>query len=604
MKRTRTIILLTLLLSAAGAILAGARPASDAETRACKARYYYLEGARLQAESRHGEAYEMFRHALRIRPDYPEAAMEVAQIRLALENDTLQTPTETQRSLKMMQDFVDRYPAEYFESQYYGYLATQYDNLAEARRVYTRTDSIYPERTANLLKLAEVCMAMRDKDATFDALDTYERREGRSDYLSRTKVLYYLVFADTVGALRESTLQCEANPTSTAALALKGKVFEIMNLPDSARRVYEAAERLHPDNGGIKFELARFYLALGDSAVYEHKIEEALLCEDLDVEQKVAVLGDFMRAVDIKADSARIDRLYDALALQYPHEPRVLQLSAAYHFASDKVEKAIEDIDYAIDLDPANEEYYAQKLMFDAYAERYSDALATYHRAEKVLDPSWKLMELAGQCAALVPDTTEAFRIYDDMLGLIDDNLSVSDSTVSDQTLRSLNLAAAEAVSQIFCSLGDMLHLAADTTASYRKYDIAIRVNPMNPLALNNYAYFLAVDGHRLEEALEMSEKALELAPDSKTYLDTFAYILFRLGRPEEAIEYQLQALNDIDENDKDNAEFLEHLGDIYSALGETDKALEYWEKADTADPGDPLLRKKIEQKRYIAPEE
>ena len=445
-------------------------------------------------------------------------------------------------------------------------------------------------------------MAMRDKEATFDALDTYERREGRSDYLSRTKVLYYLVFADTVGALREASLQADANPSSTAALALKGKVYEIMNLPDSARLVYEAAERLHPDNGAVKFELARFYLALGDSAVYERKIEEALLCEDLEVEQKIGVLGDFMRSVDIKADSARIDRLYDAMVQQYPHEPRLLQLSAAYNFAREKVDKAIEEIDYAIDLDPANEEYYAHKLMFDAYAERYADALATYRRAETVLEPSWKLMELAGQCAALIPDTTEAYRIYDDMLALIDENLSARDTVVNERALHSLNLAAAEAASQIFCSLGDMLHLASDTTASYAKYDISLRINPANPLALNNYAYFLATDGHRLEDALEMSGQSLELVPESKTYLDTFAYILFRLGRPEEALEYQLQALGAADASDEQEAEFLEHLGDIYSALGETDKALENWRKASGLDPDNTLLKKKIEQKRYIEP--
>ena len=83
--------------------MSGSAPtAESADTRTRKARYYYLEGARLQADNRHGEAYEMFRHALRIRPDYPEAAMEVAQIRLALENDTLQTSTETERSLGMM----------------------------------------------------------------------------------------------------------------------------------------------------------------------------------------------------------------------------------------------------------------------------------------------------------------------------------------------------------------------------------------------------------------------------------------------------------------------------------------------------------------------
>lgn len=580
------------------ALIAGARnssaPSAD-DVSARKARYYYLEGARLQSEDDPGNAYEMFKHALRIRPDYPEAAMQVAQIRVLLRHDSLRSRAEGLRSLRMMQDYVDAYPGDFFENQYYGYIATQLDTLAEARRVYALADSLYPEKTMSLLKLAEVNMMMRDKAGTFDALDRYEKREGRSDYLTQVKVMYQLSFADTVAALREATVNVAENPQSAAAQMLRAKVFELMNEADSARTVYQRAERLAPEDGSVKFEYGRFLLTQGDSAGYEQKIYEGLLSEDLAPEQKLGMLTDFVRSMNLQsADTLKVDRLFDVMTRQYPHEPALRQLAASYNFQRGNLAQAHEDIEYAIDLDPTNEQYYAQKLMIDAYDEKYADALATFRRAEQSVEPSWRLLELAGQCAALMPDKTEAYRIYDRMLGIVDPGLHAADTVVNPQITRRFDARTAEAVSRIYCSLGDMHHNLGDRQLAYDKYQVALDIYPLNQLVLNNYAYFMAVDGGDLEKALEMSGNALEIDPESVTYLDTFAYILLKLGRPGEALEYQLQAVAGADEESDSSAELFEHLGDIYSALGEKDKAKENWKKAFKLDPSSIELKTKL----------
>lgn len=587
---------MALALMPAVASVAKQSSASEADDAAIrKARYYYLEGARLQSEDKPAEAYEMFRHALRVRPDYPEAAMQVAQIRVVLRHDSLRSRAEGKRSLRMMQDYVDSYPGDFFENQYYGYIATQLDTLAEARRIYERADSLYPEKTMSLLKLAEVCLMMRDKTGAFDALDRYQAREGRSDYLTQVKVLYQLSFADTVAALREATLNVSENPKSASARMLRAKVLELMNEADSARSAYAEAERLDPDDGAVKFELARFLLTRGDSAGYEQKIYEGLMGDDLPLEQKLGMLTDFVRSMNLQsADTVRVDRLFDVMAGQYPHEAPLRQLAAGYNFQRGNVSQALEDIDYAIDLDPTNEEYYAQKLMMEAYEDRYPKALETFRRAEKAVEPSWRLLEIAGQCAAQVPDEAEAMRIYDRMLEMTESGLHASDTVVSPQTVRRFDSQAAEAVSRIYCSLGDMLHKLGRKEQAYRKYQVALDVFPLNPLALNNYAYFSAVDGGDLEKALEMSGNALEIEPGSVTYLDTFAYILLKLGRPEEALEYQLQAIDGLDEEDESSAELFEHLGDIYSALGKKSEATDNWKKAYKLDPASTELKTKL----------
>ena len=49
-------------------------------------------------------------------------------------------------------------------------------------------------------------------------------------------------------------------------------------------------------------------------------------------------------------------------------------------------------------------------------------------------------------------------------------------------------------------------------------------------LDLNNYAYYLSLVGRDLDKAERMSGKVIERFPNNSTYLDTYAWILFKKG--------------------------------------------------------------------------
>ena len=94
---------------------------------------------------------------------------------------------------------------------------------------------------------------------------------------------------------------------------------------------------------------------------------------------------------------------------------------------------------------------------------------------------------------------------------------------------------------------------------------------------LNNYAYHLSVDGNQLNLALEMAIKATTLSPNNGTYLDTLAWVYYKLGQYEQAKKVMQQAMS----FDKSNsAELALHYGDILDALGSTFMAQTYWRKA------------------------
>ena len=111
----------------------------------------------------------------------------------------------------------------------------------------------------------------------------------------------------------------------------------------------------------------------------------------------------------------------------------------------------------------------------------------------------------------------------------------------------------------------------------YDAYERSLRYHGDNALVLNNYAYFLSIDGVQLDRALAMAQRAVELTGNNPTYLDTRAWVLFRSGRTAEAKKIMQQA---IALDGHASTELLVHYGDILHALHENFLAESYWRKA------------------------
>jgi len=108
-------------------------------------------------------------------------------------------------------------------------------------------------------------------------------------------------------------------------------------------------------------------------------------------------------------------------------------------------------------------------------------------------------------------------------------------------------------------------------------YETALRLDSTSALTMNNYAYSLTKrDSSDLHYALKLVNKALEKEPENSSYLDTKGWILFKLDRAKEAVDYVRRALL----KDKNNAEVLEHMGKIYLKLGEVKKGNDFLDKA------------------------
>ena len=144
---------------------------------------------------------------------------------------------------------------------------------------------------------------------------------------------------------------------------------------------------------------------------------------------------------------------------------------------------------------------------------------------------------------------------------------------------------------------GDYYHTLGDTPRMYADYDSTLMYDPDNISVLNNYAYYLSVEGRDLERALKMSARTLDEEPLNATFLDTYAWILFKMKRYNEALGYMEKALRYLE---TDNPEIYEHYGDVLFMCGEKEKALENWHKAVQMNSSSATLDQKIKQGKYL----
>src|ERR1035441_85560 len=87
----------------------------------------------------------------------------------------------------------------------------------------------------------------------------------------------------------------------------------------------------------------------------------------------------------------------------------------------------------------------------------------------------------------------------------------------------------------------------------------------------------------------ELIDKALKAEPKNAAYLDSMAWVLFKQKHSKEALPYALKAA---ELSDQPDATLYDHIGDIYAALNETEKAREAWRKSLAVEKNEEVSKK------------
>jgi tetratricopeptide (TPR) repeat protein len=127
--------------------------------------------------------------------------------------------------------------------------------------------------------------------------------------------------------------------------------------------------------------------------------------------------------------------------------------------------------------------------------------------------------------------------------------------------------------------------------SSYFYFEIGINKNKRNYSLMNNYAYYLAENNDNLEKALNMSLETIENEPENATYLDTYAWILYKQKVYKSAYKYIKLALKF---SDKKNSDIFEHYGNISFCFGKKNDAIKKWRESILLGGDKNRLEKKI----------
>lgn len=201
-----------------------------------------------------------------------------------------------------------------------------------------------------------------------------------------------------------------------------------------------------------------------------------------------------------------------------------------------------------------------------------------------------ELIFITDKALEQYPDSTDirffrgiAFYQSDDFNALINNFQGVDHSKYS----------SPEYASQAKMLIAEAYYRMDDFEKSDSLFESLIREEPDNYMVLNNYSYYLAERGEKLDKAKIWSSSVVKNNPENATFLDTYAWVLYKLKSYEEAEKYILVALDKGGENDP---EVNEHAGDIQLALESYQIARSYYLKAIILGGDKEELEKKIEK--------
>ncbi|UCD05953.1 MAG: tetratricopeptide repeat protein [candidate division WOR-3 bacterium] len=146
------------------------------------------------------------------------------------------------------------------------------------------------------------------------------------------------------------------------------------------------------------------------------------------------------------------------------------------------------------------------------------------------------------------------------------------------------NVAALQSLASITSSVGR-------ENETFNTFQKILQIDTLNAVALNYIGYTYAERNDSLEYALRLIDRALEIDADNGYYTDSRGWVLYKMGRLEEAL-HELKRASEIVED----AVILEHLGDVYRELGESNAALDAYKRALEIEPGNKALRSKIDK--------
>lgn len=463
----------------------------------------------------------------------------------------------------------------------------------EALAAYEQLIRIDRHNPENYRVLALLKEQAGENEEAIRLLDSAEILFGRNSRLGMVKRRILLQNGEQERALNEARAQVEAVPYEPEGYVQLGDIYAATGNDSLARSAYLRALAIDSTNVETLITLGNYYNRKRDYGRGLEISRQLFASEEIPLEEKIRLYNQYTADMRFYREYyPQIGSLARTLALHHPGEPRVVELYARHLIALGEVEQALALYKERLREEELRVEYYHMTADLELYLEHPDSAEHYITRALKFHPNRMDLLLRKAHLTALNGHFELAEEAYRHAL-----------EQASTDSLRS----------NVWGYLGDLYQQQAQGDAPtaeiafrrmkageksakkwlkkcYEAYDRALKYNRDNIAVLNNYAYFLALEERELNRALEMSSRVVALTENNPTYLDTHAWVLFKLGRTDEARPLLQQAVS---RDGQKSPELQMHYGDVLAALGEYFMAEIYWKRAleNGYDPSEVELR-------------
>ncbi len=332
-------------------------------------------------------------------------------------------------------------------------------------------------------------------------------------------------------------------------------------------QVLDRALATEPASPAMILRIGDLYLAAGAYARAEPQFTNLL-------ERVPGLPGLREKLVQLYLRSAQREKAEEQmkiLAAANPRNPQTLHFLGTMCQQDKQFDKAAAYFEEVIRLKPDFEPVYHELALARINSQKAAEALAPLEKARARFPRSFGTEFYSGLALSRAGKHLDALKHF----------------TEAEVIARAGNT---NLLSSVFYFQSGAAHERAghitDAETLFRK---SLVLEPDFAEALNYLGYMWAERGTNLVEARRLIEKALTLEPDNAAFLDSLGWVLFKMGKPRPALDYLLKSIK---HSETPDATIHDHLGDVYAALKQLDKARAAWQKAFEIEPTDALKAK------------
>lgn len=465
---------------------------------------------------------------------------------------------------------------------YANYLLELYkgnSDLASALRLLDKLVESFPANPQILREKIFLLHASKQSDLALKSYDEAVSRFGKSDTLDIMKAEILL----DQGNEKEAQALIEPWEESNSSLRQVYSMLAFLNLKNKdAKEAIRVLEKgiVYAKDDLLYMDLADAYAANNKDKQAFESLKTAFNSAKVDFSDKYRVMFTLLGSEN-KMTLAQMQELANTLVLKHPRIADSHVAKGNVLWKRGNLQEARSIFLTAIGINPNHVDAWRMLINIELSLNEVDEAIQHSREALQANPKNPMLSYFSGIAYMVNHDLDNARKMMESAL----DN-----STEENPYMQSL----------IYSGLGDLYHELKMASASDVAYEEAIKLDSVNATAMNNLAYYLALRGENLATAAKHAQRANELDPNSGTFQDTYAWVLFKQEKYPEALLWIEKAVK----NSTASSVLLEHYGDILAKSGRTKEALKQWERAlaDASVTADQVvkIKEKIAKKAYV----